>query len=302
MVAEVYYAHRRATMGEGLLEKVTQLFNVAGFARFIEPQAQVAIKVTFPERGNITHVRPQFMRRIVDQIRKAEGSPYITDSLRLNGSNRAQGIYVLDSLHEQGFTYGAVRAPILLANGINGLDVVPVENKGGQPGTSSVPSALQGADAIIAVSHFTGHKRLGFAGSLCNMGMATLFDKDTRAADLNLAQEVVEGCAAVVHGKTDRCGYFNFLLEMTADTDYCSGSDAPMMADVGILASRDPVALDQASVDLFNQQIGVVETRLPHSESSDKLRTLFPQAQWRTILECAEAMGLGSRDYELMVV
>src|SRR5207249_5763490 len=117
MVAEVYYAHRRATMGEGLLEKVSQLFNVSGFAKLIEPQAQVAVKVSFPDRGNITHVRPQFVRRIIDQVRKAEGRPYLTDSLRSGGDGRPRGVYALDNMNEQGFTFGAVRAPLVVANG-----------------------------------------------------------------------------------------------------------------------------------------------------------------------------------------
>lgn len=283
MVAEVYYAHRRATMGQGLLDKAAQLFTVAGFGKLIEPQAQVAIKVAFPERGNITHVRPQFVRRIVDQVRAAEGRPFLTDALR-PGEGKGRGVSLLECVHELG--YGTAGAPVVLANGIGGQDQV-----------GGVPSAIQQADVLLVVNHFTGHDRLGFCGCLANLGLASLGQEGG-----DLAAAAARAFAAAVAGKPERCGYFNFLLEITADTDYGSGSDAPIAPDVGILASRDPVALDQASVDLFNQQAGAGEGRMAHGETGDKLRALFPNAPWRALLEQAEALGLGSREYELMVV
>ncbi|MFP5503869.1 MAG: DUF362 domain-containing protein, partial [Candidatus Sericytochromatia bacterium] len=86
------------------------------------------------------------------------------------------------------------------------------------------------------------------------------------------------------------------------ETDYLSWSDTPIVPDIGILASRDPVALDQASVDLLNQTPGLAGTRLQDPGSHDKLRDMYPAIDWEVQLAYAERLGLGKRDYELMII
>ena len=87
-----------------------------------------------------------------------------------------------------------------------------------------------------------------------------------------------------------RSGYFNFLVRMTRDCD-CMSRDAPsFMEDIGLLASRDPVALDKASADLVNARAG-----------KDIMQELRP-IDWTIQLRHAEEIGLGSMDYELKKV
>ncbi|MCL0082056.1 4Fe-4S ferredoxin, partial [Dehalococcoidia bacterium] len=77
-----------------------------------------------------------------------------------------------------------------------------------------------------------------------------------------------------------------------------------VVADIGILASYDPVAIDQAAVDLVNQQQGLPGTRLKKNlgQGEDKLRALYPNIDWTVQLRYGEEIGLGSRDYELVSV
>ncbi len=91
-------------------------------------------------------------------------------------------------------------------------------------------------------------------------------------------------------GRVGRVFFINFLLNITPDCDCLPFSDACVVPDIGIALSLDPVALDQASVDLVNQQ----------SSNKDVFATLHPQINWQRQLEYAQEIGLGSRDYELI--
>ena len=85
-------------------------------------------------------------------------------------------------------------------------------------------------------------------------------------------ERMVEYAYGAVAGKQDRVGYMNFLIRITPDCDCFPFSDAPIVPDIGILASRDPVAIDAASFDLVNQQQGYADSLLTthHHRDEDK--------------------------------
>lgn len=95
--------------------------------------------------------------------------------------------------------------------------------------------------------------------------------------------------------------FFNFIINVTPDCDCCPHSDANIIPDVGILGAFDPVAIDQASIDLVNQQIGLPNTALKTNfkPGEDKLQGLFPKLSAEPQLDYAEKIGLGMRRYEL---
>jgi uncharacterized Fe-S center protein len=96
--------------------------------------------------------------------------------------------------------------------------------------------------------------------------------------------------------------YPNFQISPVCDChDY---SDAPIVNDIGIVSSEDPVAIDQASVDLVNQEPGNRASKLPkHWEpGEDKFRAIYPNADWSIQLDYAEEIGMGTRQYELIKV
>ncbi len=99
-------------------------------------------------------------------------------------------------------------------------------------------------------------------------------------------------------------GFISFVIDFTPLCDCPPWSDRPVIPDVGILASKDLVAIAQASADLVNAQIGLEGTKLKkkfHPAGTDKLRALN-DVDWTISLKYAEELGLGSREYELIKV
>jgi len=118
-------------------------------------------------------------------------------------------------------------------------------------------------------------------------------------------EKIDEYTLAVLKGKAHF--HINFLMDISPDCDCWSSHDAPIVPDIGILASPDPVALDQASADLVNQAPVLVGSKItdnhPHYDpQQDRFFLIHPHTNWREGLAYAEAIGLGSREYELVRV
>lgn len=109
---------------------------------------------------------------------------------------------------------------------------------------------------------------------------------------------------AVLAGKQGRALFFNFLTQISPACDCYPFADAPIVADLGVLASMDPVAIDQAGADLVNQAQGAPGSCLKqaHAPGQDKFRDIYPHVDWEILLDYAQELGLGSRQYELVRV
>ena len=112
-------------------------------------------------------------------------------------------------------------------------------------------------------------------------------------------ERVVEYAYAAVHGKKERVGYMNFVLRVTPDCDCVAWSDMPLVPDVGILAATDPVALDQACLDLVNSAPRLCGCA-QESEAQDIFTARWPHTRGPVQLQYGEEIGLGSRAYELV--
>jgi uncharacterized protein len=115
-------------------------------------------------------------------------------------------------------------------------------------------------------------------------------------------ERLVEYAYGAVQGKKNRMGYMNFLTHITPDCDCVPWSDAPVVPDIGILASKDPVAIDAASFNLVNSQQGLPGSMLSHNhrKGADKFKGLRAGTDaWRQV-KYGEEIGLGSSDYELI--
>ncbi|MBT9159236.1 MAG: Ferredoxin-2 [Dehalococcoidia bacterium] len=119
----------------------------------------------------------------------------------------------------------------------------------------------------------------------------------------NLQEKICEHAYGVVKKKRP-VFFLTFLMNITPGCDCLAFTDAHIVPDIGILASYDAVAIDQASVDLVNQQQGLHATRLKTNlgRGEDKLRALYPNVDWTVQLRYGEEIGLGSRDYDLVCV
>jgi uncharacterized protein len=124
-------------------------------------------------------------------------------------------------------------------------------------------------------------------------------------ADIPIFQKkMAEYTWAVLKGKREKSLFLNFLTHISPACDCYGHNDAPLVPDIGILASRDPVAIDQASVDLVNQQVGAAGSCLTgcRGPGEDKFRGVYPKIDWAVQLDHAEQIGLGSRKYELVTI
>lgn len=114
-------------------------------------------------------------------------------------------------------------------------------------------------------------------------------------------ERMAEYAFGAVANKGGRVGYITFLTNITPDCDCVPWSDAPIVPDIGILASKDPVAIDQASYDLVNQQAGLKNTLLERNlePGEDKFLGVWESTLGNIQLDYGDKIGLGKKDYQL---
>lgn len=366
MSSTVYFSDMRAGHKENLFDKISKLLVSCQIGKLISEGDLTAVKLHFGEKGNHTFVRPVFIRKIVEEIKKTGGKPFLTDSSTLYPGERKEAVSALQCAIENGFAYAVVNAPLIMCDGIKGQNAVNVEIHGEILKTVSIGAEIAEADALVVVSHFKCHELTGFGGALKNLGMgcssrAGKMQQHSTVAPI-VAEKFCNGCGvclkscahhaiALIEGKAkidpetcvgcSRCItacsqkainiqwnessslvmkkmaeyatgavfnkkgktiFLNFITQVSPACDCYGHADAPIVNDIGICASTDPVALDQASADLVNGAEGNWNTALAsgHEPGGDKFRGVHPEIDWEVQLEHARKMKLGSREYELV--
>jgi uncharacterized Fe-S center protein len=117
-------------------------------------------------------------------------------------------------------------------------------------------------------------------------------------------KKMVEHAYGALQKKKGKVLFLNFLTQVSPACDCYGYSDTPIVNDIGILSSEDPVAIDQASVDLVNGETGNRSSKLPRAWESgeDKFRAIYPEVDWNVQLAYAEEIGMGTREYELIKI
>lgn len=117
-------------------------------------------------------------------------------------------------------------------------------------------------------------------------------------------EKMTEYAFGAVKNKQNKVCYVNFLMNITPDCDCVPWSDSPIVPDIGILASFDPVAIDAASTDLINEQCGFKNSLLHHNflEGEDKFKGVYEKIDGKIQLKYGEEIGLGSMNYELIKI
>lgn len=168
-----------------------------------------------------------------------------------------------------------------------------------------VGAAFSDYDGFLILSHFKGHMMAGFGGALKNIsiGMASREGKYLihsagatseswrSAATPDFLESMADACKAVLAAQPNML-FVNVMNNLSVDCDCDSNPAPPKMADIGILASADPVALDQACVDLVYASEDDSADLIKRMESRDGVH----------VLEVAESLGVGSRAYELVEI
>ncbi|MFC1856553.1 DUF362 domain-containing protein [Thermodesulfobacteriota bacterium] len=115
-------------------------------------------------------------------------------------------------------------------------------------------------------------------------------------------ENMVEYTLGVLKGKSDKTLCVNFLTDISPACDCHPLNDAPIVRDIGVVASRDPIAIDQASVDLVNQEQALPGSCLKANQrpGEDKFKGVYPKIDWPLQFDYAERLGLGTREYDLI--
>jgi hypothetical protein len=117
-------------------------------------------------------------------------------------------------------------------------------------------------------------------------------------------KKMAEYACGAIAGKKGKTVFLNFITQVSPACDCYGHADAPIVNDIGICASTDPVAIDQACADLVNGAEGNRQTALAsgHEPGGDKFRGVYPEIDWEVQLEQAAKMGIGCREYELVKI
>ncbi len=371
--AKVYFTDFRTPYGGDTMPgKLKKLIRKAGIAQLNLEGQFVAIKIHFGELGNVSYLRPNYARAVVDVVKELGGQPFLTDCNTLYPGSRKNALEHLYCAWENGFTPLTVGCPILIGDGLKGTDDIEVPVQGGEyVKKAKIGRAVMDADVIISLTHFKGHEATGFGGALKNLGMGCgsragkkeqhnngkayvqqelcrgcrrcmrecandglVFDAEKRKMHVDkehcvgcgrcvgacnfdaidfedpnsnqmLNYRIAEYAKAVVDGRPQF--HISMVMDISPNCDCHEENDAPILPDVGMFASFDPLALDQACVDacmkcepLPNSQLGE-HLRDPHFEDHhDHFTNSTPESEWQSCLSHAEKIGLGTRAYELI--
>lgn len=160
-------------------------------------------------------------------------------------------------------------------------------------------------DAVIidGIARFQFEKCVGCAECITHCPAGALQILWNESPD-GLQEKMAEVASAVMINKYNQSIFINFAVNVTPDCDCMPWTDLPVVPDVGVLASFDPVAIDQASVDMINQMAGVKGTELKSGFQSggDKFRGMRPEVDWSVQLAHAERLDMGTREYQLIEI
>lgn len=262
-----------------------------------ELTGHIAIKLHSGEEGNQNFLKPEFCAPI---IRHLDGT-VVECNTAYEGSRNTTEKH-LKTIEKHGWSrYFDV--DLLDAEGPDLVLSIP----GGKVIQKNyVGKDIANYNGMLVLSHFKGHPMGGYGGALkqLSIGCASSYGKayihgagvpeDIWTADHDLFLESMADAASSVHDYfKDNIVYINVMKNMSVDCDCCAVAEDPCMKDIGILISTDPIAIDQACLDLVYASTDPGKEHLiERIESRNGVHTI----------EAAEALGYGSRDYELIEI
>ncbi|MBP5590035.1 MAG: DUF362 domain-containing protein [Bacteroidales bacterium] len=363
---------RTIASGDGLPTKLKKLIKKAGIGSIDMDGKFVAIKMHFGELGNISFLRPNYAKAVVDVVKELGGKPFLTDCNTMYPGSRKNALEHLYCAWENGFTPLTVGCPILIGDGLKGTDDIEVPVKGGEyVQNAKIGRAIMDADIFISLSHFKGHEMAGFGGAIKNIGMGCgsragkkeqhsggqphivekrcrgckkclkecangglVFDNEKKKMTVDkincvgcgrclgacnydaiefdnesaiefLNYRMAEYTKAVIDDRPNF--HISLIVDVSPNCDCHCENDSPILPDIGMFASFDPLALDQACVDACLNTSPLPNSQLYdniHSEGfvdkHDHFTNSTPESEWKSCLEHAAKIGLGSREYELI--
>jgi len=276
-------------------DSLVKIFEVLG----VELPGKVCVKLHSGEAGNQNYLRPEFVKKLVERVNGTvvecntayEGARNTTDAHKKlmddHGWSKYFNVDIMDS---------------------TGDTILSIPN-GKVIKKNYVGKNIDNYDSMLVLSHFKGHPMGGYGGSLkqLSIGLASSYGKryihcigkengsyeDMFKVEQDKFLEAMADAASSVIPEFKQIIYINVMCNMSVDCDCCSKAEDPCMKDIGILASLDPVAIDQACIDLvYNSNDIGKEHLIERIESRNGLHTI----------ESAVKLGIGSSEYELVIV
>ena len=306
MASKVYFADFRCpSWRENLQQKLARLMMTAGFGDIDMDGKFVAIKMHFGELGNLAFLRPNYAKVVADLCKEQGGMPFLTDCNTLYPGSRKNALEHLSCAQLNGFWPMTTGCQVIIGDGLRGTDEVEVPVPNGEYcKTAKIGRAIMDADVFISLTHFKGHESTGFGGALkqLSIGCASSAGKANihgagkpeemwtteQNAFLESMADTAESVVKLFDGKIV---YINVMKNMSVDCDCCAVAEDPCMKDIGILASLDPIAIDQACLDLVYAS---------DDPGRDHLVERIESLNGVHTVEAAAELGFGSREYELI--
>ena len=281
-------------------EAVVKLYHALGATL----PGKVAVKIHSGEKGNQNFLHPEFWKPMVDEIHGtivACNTPYGTASGGVRDNTEAH----LKLLEEHGWTkYFDV--DLMDAEG---PDVVwPIPN-GKILKENRLGKNILNYDSMLVLAHFKGHPAGGYGGALKQLaiGCASRAGKalihsagktddrfetwNQHASNVEFPEAMADAASSVAEHFKGKIAYVNVMKNLSVDCDCCVVAEDPCMKDIGILSSLDPVAIDQACIDLVvNSEDPGREHFMERVNSRNGIHTI----------EAGADLGMGSREYELI--
>ena len=367
----VYFTDFRTEVGTSLLEKLRRLCLAAGIRKIDMDGKFVAIKMHFGELGNLSFLRPNYAKVIVDLVKEQGGIPFLTDCNTLYPGSRKNALEHLECAQINGFSPLSTGCQIIIADGLRGTDETIVPIDGEYVKEAKIGKAVMDADIVISLTHFKGHEETGFGGAIKNIGMGCgsragkmeqhsdgkpVVLEDLCRGCMRYAKECgsdaisyPEGKAVIDYDLCKGCGrcvgacnydaidvlnysavelldrkmaeyawavlkdrpsfHVSLVQDISPNCDCHGENDAPILPDIGMFASFDPVAMDQACADaclkadpIRNSQLGDNLSKPGMIRYGDHFKDSNSHTEWQPTLDQAQKVGIGTREYELKVL
>jgi len=169
--SKVYFTDLRTRPNYNLLDKLAKLVKTAGIEKIDFKNKFTAIKIHFGEPGNLSFIRHNYVRKVVEIIKDLGGKPFLTDANTLYSGKRSNAVDHLQTAMENGFNPISVGCNVIIADGLKGTEYREIEINEKHVKAAKIGSEIADADIIISLSHFKGHEMTGFGGALKNIGM-----------------------------------------------------------------------------------------------------------------------------------
>lgn len=283
MKSKVYFTHEISS------EKLLEIYKKLG----VELKGKVAVKVHSGEKGNQNYLKPLFYKDIIDYV---NGTVVECNTAYDGARNTSEKHLKLLEEHEW-FKYYNVD----LLDKDAELELPVKEGK--HLKINYVGKNIENYDSMLVLSHFKGHPMGGFGGALKNIsiGLASSHGKrnihgagkpeEIWTADHASFLESMAEADKTIMDYEKNIVFINVMANMSVDCDCCAVAEDPCMKNIGVLASTDPVALDQACIDLvYNSTDPGKDHLIKRIESRNGIHTI----------EEAEKLKVGTRNYDLI--